>query len=160
VAKTKIPMTPALRVLKENNVSFEPREYRYLEHGGTRVAAEELGVDEHTVIKTLVFEDEKGSPLIVLMHGDREVSTKSLARALGVKSITACDPRAANKHTGYQVGGISPFGTRTGLPVFVEDSILGLPLIRINGGRRGLLVEMSPADLARLLKPTPVQAAR
>jgi len=160
MAKQRVPATPALRVLKEQGVPFEPREYRYKEHGGTRVAAEELGVDEHTVIKTLVFEDENRSPLIVLMHGDREVSTKSLARALGVKSVSACDPRAVNKHTGYQVGGISPFGTRTGLPVFVEDSILGLPLIRINGGRRGLLVEMSPADLARLLEPTPVRASR
>jgi len=124
------------------------------------VAARELGVDEHLTVKTLVMEDDGKSPFIVLMHGDREVSTKDLARILGVKTVQPCDAAAANRHTGYMVGGTSPFGTRKSLPVYVEETILGLPVIYINAGRKGLLVEMRPADLAKVLKLTPVSVAR
>ncbi len=128
--------------------------------GGTEVAAKALGVDEHLTVKTLVMEDEKKSPLIILMHGDREVSTRELARALGVKSITPCSSETAFKHTGYMVGGISPFGTKKQLPVYVEETILSLPRIFINAGRRGLLCEMSPEDLVRVLNPIAVRVAR
>jgi len=160
MAKDKIPVTPAVLALKKNQVDFIPRSYRYEEHGGTRVSARELGVPEHEVIKTLVMEDENKAPFIVLMHGDREVSTKELARILGVKAVQPCDPAAANRHTGYMVGGTSPFGTKKSLPVYVEETILSLPVIYINAGRKGLLVEMRPADLAKLLKPVPVNVAR
>lgn len=159
MAKQKIPTTPAVRVLRAAGVSFKPRLYQYEEHGGTRVAARELGVDEHLTVKTLVMEDDSARPLLVLMHGDREVSTKKLARHLGVKSVRPCDPKTANKHTGYLVGGTSPFGTRKSLPVYVEKSVLELPVIYINAGKRGFLVEMAPGDLARLLEPEPVQVA-
>ena len=155
-----LPATPAIRVLKDNQVDFVPRPYKYEERGGTEVAARELGVDEHLTVKTLVMEDEKKSPFIVLMHGDREVSAKDLARILGVKTVQPCDPAAANRHTGYMVGGTSPFGTKKALPVYVEETILRLPVIYINAGRKGLLVEMKPAELLRILKATPVQAAR
>ena len=123
------------------------------------MAARELGVDEHLTVKTLVMEDEKKSPFIVLMHGDREVSTKDLARILGVKTVQPCDPAAANRHTGYMVGGTSPFGTKKALPVYVEETILSLPVIYINAGRKGLLVEMKPAELLRILEATPVSGA-
>ncbi len=157
MAKKKIPMTPALRVLEQAGVEYLPREYKYVDHGGTRVASQAIGMEEHAVIKTIVLEDETGSALIVLMHGDREVSTKNLARDLGRKSIAPCDPKKVNRLTGYQVGGTSPFGARTDLPVYVEESILGLDRIAINGGKRGLLVEMSPRDLERLLEPQKVR---
>jgi Cys-tRNA(Pro) deacylase len=160
LSKEKFPVTNAVRFLREHQVEFIERPYRYEEKGGTEVAAQALGVDEHLTVKTLVMEDEKKSPLIVLMHGDREVSTKELARALGVKSITPCSPEVALKHTGYTVGGISPFGTKKQLPVYVEETILSLPRIFINAGRRGLLCEMSPADLVRVLKPIAVRVAR
>jgi Cys-tRNA(Pro) deacylase len=140
-------------------VSFTEHPYRYEDRGGTRVSARELGVDEHVVIKTLVMQDERRQPLIVLMHGDREVSTRNLARQIGVKSVEPCDPATAERHTGYQVGGTSPFGTRKLLPVYVERTILDLPRIYINGGRRGSLVSLSPADLARVLSPTLVGVA-
>lgn len=156
----KIPMTQAIRFLKAGNAVFIPRPYRYEEHGGTARAAAELGFDEHAVIKTLVMEDEKKAPLIVLMHGDREVSTKSLARTLGVKSVTPCDPATANRHTGYLVGGTSPFGTRKPLPIYAESAIFELPRILINGGQRGFLVEIEPAELDRLLKVRKVTVAR
>jgi len=160
MSKDHIPATPAVRALRENRVDFVPRPYKYEERGGTEVAARELGVDEHLTVKTLVMEDDGKSPFIVLMHGDREVSTKDLARILGVKTVQPCDPPSANRHTGYLVGGTSPFGTRKSLPVYVEETILSLPVIYINAGRKGLLVEMKPADLAKVLKLTPVSVAR
>ena len=158
--KEKFPVTSAIRFLREHQIDFMERPYKYEEHGGTETAAKELGVDEHLVIKTLVMEDDKKRPFIILMHGDREVSTKELARVIGVKSVNPCDPQIALKHTGYMVGGISPFGTKKPLRVYVEETILGLPKIFINAGRRGLLVEMSPSDLAKTLKPIPVKVAR
>jgi Cys-tRNA(Pro) deacylase len=146
------PVTPAVRVLREKKVAFVARLYDYEERGGTRRSAEELGVDEHAVVKTLVMETEARKALVVLMHGDREVSTRQLARALGVKTVSPCDPQAAQKHTGYLVGGTSPFGTRSRLPVYVERTIFQLPKIYINGGKRGFLVEIEPKDL-RILSP-------
>lgn len=157
--KDKFPATQALRFLKDRGVPFVPRLYDYEEKGGTGVAAREMGVDEHLVVKTLVMEDDKRTPLLILMHGDQEVSTKALARILGVKTVTPCTPEAATRHTGYVVGGISPFGTRKALRVLVEESILDLSRIYINAGKRGFLVEMSPADLAKVLNPTPVNVA-
>jgi Cys-tRNA(Pro) deacylase len=152
-------MTNTIRVLRENKADFILRPYNYEERGGTAVSARELGVDEHLVIKTLVMEDENRKPLIILMHGDKQVSTKSLARALGVKSVDPCEPATANKHTGYVVGGTSPFGTRKPLPVYMERTILELPKIYINAGKRGLLAEMAPSDLVRILKPAVVEVA-
>jgi Cys-tRNA(Pro) deacylase len=140
-------------------VAFSEHPYRYEERGGTRNSARELGVDEHAVIKTLVMEDERREPLLVLMHGDREVSTKALARQIGRRTIAPCDPAVARRHTGYMIGGTSPFGTRRELPVFVEGTILGLDRIYINGGRRGLLVGLAPSDLMRVLGATAVAAA-
>jgi Cys-tRNA(Pro) deacylase len=160
MSKDQIPATPAIRVLKDNKVDFIPKPYKYEERGGTEVAARELGVDEHLTVKTLVMEDEKKAPFIVLMHGDREVSTKELARILGVKTIQPCDAATASRHTGYMVGGTSPFGTKKVLPVYAEETILSLPVIYINAGKKGLLVEMKPADLVRVLKPVPVKVAR
>jgi len=146
------PVTPAVRVLREKKVSFAPHLYEYEERGGTRRSARELNVDEHAVVKTLVMETDARKPLVVLMHGDREVSTKQLARTIGVKSVHPCDPTTAQKHTGYMVGGTSPFGTRAKLPVYVERTIFDLPRIYINGGKRGFLVEIDPKDL-RILSP-------
>lgn len=157
--KDKSPATNAIRVLRENKTDFVLRPYAYEEKGGTAVSARELGVDEHLVVKTLVMEDENRNPLIILMHGDKQVSTKSLARVLGVKSVNPCDPAAANKHTGYMVGGTSPFGTRKPLPVYVERTILDLQTIYINAGKKGLLAEMAPSELVRVLKPISVQVA-
>jgi Cys-tRNA(Pro) deacylase len=151
--------TPAIHFLRIRGVPFIEREYRYEEHGGTRVSARELGVEEHAVVKTLVMEDEARRPLIVLMHGDREVSTKKLARQIDRKTVTPCDPDVAAKHTGFRVGGTSPFGTRKTLPVYAERTILDLPRMYVNGGRRGFLVEMSPADAIRILHATLVDAA-
>ena len=133
--------------------------YRYQERGGTRASSRELGVAEHAVIKTLVMEDEQREPLIVLMHGDREVSTKELARQAGRKSIHPCEPAVAQKHTGYLVGGTSPFGTRKAMPVYLERSVLDLATVYINGGRRGFLVAVSPREIERVLKPVPVDVA-
>ena len=152
--------TPATQILDANGVRYTEHEYQYVEHGGTAVSSESLGVPEHEVVKTLVMQDEDAKPLIVLMHGDRQVATKELARQIGRKRIEPCKPDAAQRHTGYQVGGTSPFGTRKALPIFVERSILELPAIYINGGRRGFLVRISTDDLQRVLKPTPVDAAR
>jgi Cys-tRNA(Pro) deacylase len=160
MAKNKIPSTPAIHALKAAGVEFTPRPYAYEDHGGTANAARELGVDEHAVVKTLVMQDEKGRPFLVLMHGDKEVSTKALARELGVKSVTPCDQAVAQKQTGYMVGGISPFGTRKKLPVWVEVSILDLQCIYINAGRRGLLAEMDPKELKQVLQAKPVKVAR
>lgn len=160
MTKDQIPVTPAIRVFREQGVTFTLRPYKYEERGGTEVASRELGVNEHGVIKTLVMEDERKNPLIVLMHGDREVSTKELARTLGVKLIQPCDPATANRHSGYVVGGTSPFGTRKQLTVYIEKTILDIPAIIINAGKKGLLVEIATADLVRMLKPTPVNVAR
>jgi Cys-tRNA(Pro) deacylase len=156
---SKAPSTPATRLLREKGVAYTEHLYRYEEKGGTRVSSRELGVDEHAVVKTLVMEDEQGDPLVVLMHGDREVSTKALARQLGRKSIEICRPEVANRHSGYQVGGTSPLGTRRAMPVFVERSILELPRVYVNGGSRGFLVGVDPRALASLLAATPVDAA-
>ena len=155
----KSPSTPAIRTLRERGVAYTEHPYRYEEKGGTAVSARELGVDEHAVVKTLVFEDESAAPLVVLMHGDREVSTRALARQLGRKSILICRPEVANRHSGYQVGGTSPFGTRKAMPVFVERTILDLPRIYVNGGSRGFLVGIDPGELVRVLGATPVDAA-
>jgi Cys-tRNA(Pro) deacylase len=152
-------VTPAIRMLREHGIAFTEHLYRHEERGGTRVSARELGVDEHVVIKTLVMHDDHRQPLVVLMHGDCEVSTKNLARQIGARSVDPCDPASAERHTGYQVGGTSPFGTRKALPVYVERSILSLPRIYVNGGRRGFLVSLAPADLTRVLAPTPVDVA-
>ena len=154
-----VPATPAIHSLRRHGVAFTEHPYTYEERGGTRVSARELGVDEHAVVKTLVMQDEAKQPLIVLMHGDREVSTKQLARQIGRKTIAPCDPDDAQRHTGYAVGGTSPFGTRKRLPVYAERSILDLPTIYINGGRRGLLVGIAPSELTRVLGATPVDAA-
>jgi len=156
---SKAPSTPATRLLREKGVAYTEHPYRYEARGGTAVSARELGVPEHAVVKTLVMEDESGAPLIVLMHGDREVSTKALARQLGKRSIQICRPEAASRHSGYLVGGTSPFGTRKAMPVCVERSILELPRIYVNGGSRGFLVGLAPAELARLLAPVPVEVA-
>ena len=159
MGKDKIPVTPAIRTLKEHGVEFILRTYKYEERGGTPVAARELGVDEHRVIKTLVMEDEANHPFLVLMHGDREVSTKGLARHLQVKTVRACEPDTAHKHTGYLVGGTSPFGTRKPLKTYVEASILELPSIYINAGKKGLLAEISPGSLKEVMDLTLVQVA-
>lgn len=159
MSKDRIPTTPAILVLKAQSVDFTLHSYKYEEHGGTKVSAAKLGVDEHCVIKTLVMEDETTKPLIILMHGDREVSTKTLARSLSVKSIVPCKPAIAQKHTGYQVGGTSPFGTKKVIPVYMEKSIADLPEIFINAGSRGLLVQMTPYELVRLLEPQMVSVA-
>lgn len=156
---THVSETPATQFLKARCVAFSAHPYAYEEHGGTRVSARELGVDEHLVVKTLVFEDEKAKPLLVLMHGDCKVSTKELARQIGCKKIDACKPEVAQRHTGFLVGGTSPFGTRKNLPVFVEASILALSRIYINGGRRGFLVGIEPEVLPRVLGARSVNVA-
>ena len=153
-------MTPAVRALEAGGVAFTPHTFEYVERGGTRHSSQVLGVPEHQVIKTLVFEDEQRRPLIVLMHGDREVSTKALARHLGVKKVAPCSPETAERHTGYQVGGTSPFGLRKPLPIHLERSIAELPRIWINGGGRGFLVELDPRELVRLLAPALVEVAQ
>lgn len=155
----RVPSTPAVLALRAAKVDFTPHFYTYEEKGGTEVSARELGVDEHTVVKTLVLADDKGAPLIVLMHGDRKVSTKALARLMGVKSVEPCAPEVAQRHSGYRVGGTSPFGTRKKMPVYVEASILELPAIYINGGSRGFLVRIAPAALSRLLDAQAVTVA-
>ncbi len=152
--------TPATAALRRAGVAFDEFPYEYVEHGGTEVAARALGVDEHAVVKTLVMQDEKARPLVVLMHGDRLVSTRNLAREIGCKSVVACEPAVASRHTGYQVGGTSPFGCRKPLPVYVERSVLELERIYINGGRRGYLLGIAPVALTGLLAPQPVSCAR
>ena len=153
------PETPATLFLRKLGIAHSNHLYDYEEHGGTSVSARELNVDEHAVVKTLVMEDETGKPLIVLMHGNCKVSTKELARQSGHKKIEPCKPEVANRHTGYLVGGTSPFGTKKQMPIFIEKSILDLPLIYINGGRRGYLVGVHPHDILRALSPTVVEAA-
>jgi len=151
--------TPATAWLREHGIVFTEHVYEYVEHGGTAESAKQLGLDEHAVVKTLVMQDEKREPLIVLMHGDRQVSTKNLARAIGAKSVEPCTPEVAQRHSGYQVGGTSPFGTRKAMPVYVEETVLALPRICINGGRRGYLVGVEPSVLTQQLGAKPVACA-
>ena len=151
--------TPATAWLKQQGVKYSEHPYDYVEHGGTAESARQLGVDEHAVVKTLVMQDERAQPLVVLMHGDLQVSTKNLARAIGVKAVEPCKPEVAQRHSGYLVGGTSPFGLRKAMPVFVEESVLALPRIFINGGRRGFLVGIDPQALASPLGARPVRCA-
>lgn len=159
MSREKPPVTAAVRALRAAGVQFTDHLYAYEEKGGTAVSARELRVDEHCVVKTLVMEDERKNPFVVLMHGDRQVSTKEMARIMGVKSVSPCSSEAAHRHTGYVVGGTSPFGTRKALPVCMERSILSLPRIYINGGKRGYLVGVDPKETARILKPVLVNVA-
>jgi Cys-tRNA(Pro) deacylase len=156
---THVSETPATRWLRARAIAFSEHPYPYEEHGGTAVSARELGVDEHAVVKTLVMEDETATPLIVLMHGDCKVSTKALARAIGVKRVEPCKPEVAQRHSGYQVGGTSPFGTRKPMRVFVERGVLDLPLVYVNGGRRGYLVGIASHVLSDPLQARPVECA-
>jgi Cys-tRNA(Pro) deacylase len=153
------PITMAVRVLREHQVPFVARLYKWLPHGGTRASAEALGLDEHQVVKTLIFEDEQKQPLCILMHGDREVSAKNLARQIGTKLVAPCAPAVADKHSGYQIGGTSPFGLRRAMPIYLERSVSALPRIALNGGARGFLVEIASTDLLRVLSPTLVDVA-
>ncbi len=153
------PITPAIRVLRDKKVKFEPHVFDYVEKGGTKHSAEVLGVDEHSVIKTLIFETNEKKPLIILMHGDRQVSTKNLARFLNVKSAAPVLPEKANKLTGYLVGGTSPFGTKTKMPIYLESTIFELETIYINGGKRGFLIALNPGDLKLILDVYSVEVA-
>jgi Cys-tRNA(Pro) deacylase len=159
MARDNLPVTQAVRVLREHGVRYTDHPYEYEPRGGTAVSAREIGVDEHVVVKTLVMQDERKRPMLVLMHGDREVSTKNLARLIGVKQVVPCEPAVADRHTGYQVGGTSPFGTRKAMPVYMERSIGDLAYLYVNGGRKGYLVGMTPADLVRVLAPVLVDVA-
>lgn len=156
MAKARYPVTRAIHALRKAKVEFVPHQYNYVAKGGTRASSEALGVDENAVIKTLIFEDDKGSPMVVLMHGTHQVSAKALARHIGAKRVSPCEPKVADKHSGYQVGGTSPFGTRRAMPVYMQQSIADLDRLWINGGSRGFLVEISGADLVRVLEPTAV----
>ena len=151
--------TLATQMLKAHKVEFTEHPYDYVEHGGTEESARQLGLDEHVVVKTLVMQDQDAKPLIVLMHGDCKVSTKNLARQIGAKSVEPCKPEVANRHSGYLVGGTSPFGTKRAMPVYIEDTILELPRIAINGGRRGYLVQLAPKVCTELLNAQPVHCA-
>jgi len=151
--------TPATQFLRRHGVVFTEHVYEYVEHGGTEESSRQLGVPEHEVVKTLVMQDERAQPLIVLMHGDKSVSTKNLARQIGAKSVEPCKPEVAQRHSGYLVGGTSPFGTKKAMPIYVEASVLQLPRICINGGRRGYLVGIEPAVLTQLLEAKPVECA-
>lgn len=157
--RDKLPVTMAIRVMRQNAVVYTPHLYDWEPRGGTAASAAALGVDEHEVIKTLIFEDAARAPLCILMHGDREVSAKNLARFLGTKQVAPCAPAVADRHSGYQVGGTSPFGLKRAMPVYCERTITELPRLFINGGARGFLVEMAPAELVRVLQPTLVEAA-
>ena len=159
MGKPKHPVTPAVRALRAAGIAFEPRPYDYVEHGGTERSAAELGMSEHAVIKTIVLQDETATPLVVLMHGDRRVSTKKVAKLVGARSIRPCDPAVVTKHTGYLVGGTSPFGTRKDLPVYMHEGIAALPRVVINGGKRGFLVELTPDDIIKVLAPTVADVA-
>jgi Cys-tRNA(Pro) deacylase len=157
--KAHVSETPATQLLKAHNVAFTEHPYEYLEHGGAQHSAEVLGLDPFTVVKTLIMQDQDAKPLVVLMHGNRKVSTKNLARQIGAKSVEPCAPEVANRHSGYLVGGTSPFGTRRAMPVYIEESILALPKIAINGGRRGYLVGIEPQVCVQLLQAKAVQCA-
>jgi Cys-tRNA(Pro) deacylase len=159
MGKSKEPVTQAVRVLRREGVAFEGHPYAYVEGGGTGRFAREQGLDEHSVVKTLIMEDEESRPMIVLMHGDREVSTKALARRIGAKAVRPCDPATAERHSGYRVGGTSPFGTRRAMPVYCEASIADLDRLYVNGGKRGYIVSMRARDLLRVLRPTLVAVA-
>jgi Cys-tRNA(Pro) deacylase len=154
----KHPVTMAIRALRAASVTFEPHLYTWEPHGGTAASSEALGVDEHSVIKTLIFEDDRKQPLCILMHGDREVSAKNLARAISTKTVAPCAPDVADRHSGYQIGGTSPFGLRKAMPIYMQRTILELPRIYINGGARGFLVAIDPRDAERVLKLTLVDA--
>ena len=158
-AKSHVSETPATQMLRSHHVAFTEHPYEYLEHGGARHSAEVLGLDPFTVVKTLVMQDQDAAPLLVLMHGNRKVSTKNLARQIGAKSVEPCRPEVANRHSGYLVGGTSPFGTHKAMPIYIEESILGLPEIAINGGRRGYLVGIDPQVCVTLLGAKSVQCA-
>ncbi len=160
MANEREPATAAVRALRAAGVAFTGHPYRYQEHGGTAVCARELGVDEHLVIKTLVMQDDQARPLLVLMHGDLQASTRELARQIGARQVVPCSPRDAQRHTGYQVGGISPFGTLRRMPVCMERTIADLPVIYLNGGRRGYLVSLDPREAARLLDPVLVSVGQ
>ena len=157
--KTHVSETPATALLRQHGVAFTEHPYEYLEHGGAEHSAEALGLDPFTVVKTLVMRDQDAKPLIVLMHGNRKVSTKNLARQIGAKSVEPCQPEVANRHSGYLVGGTSPFGTRRAMPVYIEDTILELPRIALNGGRRGYLIQLDPQVCVQLLGAKPVHCA-
>jgi len=157
--KEHVSETPATQFLRKQGVAFSEHPYEYEEHGGTEVSARELGVDEHHVVKTLIMQDEAAKPLVVLMHGDRKVSTKNLARQIGCKSVEPCKPEVANRHSGYLIGGTSPFGTKKAMPVYVEKTVLELDKIYVNGGRRGYLIGIAPAAMQAVLKMTPVDCA-
>ena len=157
--KQHVSETPATQLLRRQGVAFTEHVYEYVEHGGTAESARQLGVSEHEVVKTLVMQDDQGAPLIVLMHGDKQVSTKNLARAIGAKAVEPCKPEVAQRHSGFLVGGTSPFGTRKTMPVYVEAGVLALPRVLVNGGRRGYLVGIDPALLASLVGAKPVQCA-
>ena len=159
MAAKHVSETPATALLKRHRIAFTEHPYDYVEHGGTAESARQLGVPEHQVIKTLIMEDDRRQPMIVLMHGDREVSTKNLARHLGVKTVSPCAPAVADRHSGYQVGGTSPFGTKRAMPVYMQSTIAELPRIYVNGGRRGYLVGLAPADAIRVLQPVLVDIA-
>ena len=160
MSKTKhVSETPATQFLRRHKITFGEHPYDYVEHGGTAESAKQLGVDEHHVVKTLIMEDEHAKPLVVLMHGDRTVSTKNLARQIGAKRVEPCKPEVASRHSGYLVGGTSPFGTRKAMPVYVESSVLALPQIFLNGGKRGYLVSIAPSVLTELLEAKPVDCA-
>lgn len=162
MAKKPVPHvseTPATRLLRRSGVAFSEHVYDYVEHGGTAESARQLGLPEHTVVKTLVMQDDAARPLVVLMHGDRSVSTRELARQIGCKRVEPCRPETAERHSGYQVGGTSPFGLRKPMPVYVEDSVLALDRIYVNGGQRGYLVGIEPTVLLRLLGASPVRCA-
>lgn len=156
---TEFPVTPAVRALRQLGIRFTPHLYEYEEHGGAPRAAEALGIPLHEVVKTLVMETEDRKPLLILMHGDMEVSTKQLARIIGVKKVSPCDTGTALRHTGYMVGGISPLGTRSSIPVYAEATVLDLAMIYLNGGKRGFLIAITPADLIRAIHVTPVTVA-
>jgi Cys-tRNA(Pro) deacylase len=157
--KDKVSETPATALLRQNGVDFTEHPYEYLEHGGAQHSAQVLGMDPFSVVKTLIMQDQDAKPLVVLMHGNRKVSTKNLARQVGLKSIEPCAPEVANRHSGYLVGGTSPFATRRAMPVFIEETILALPRICINGGRRGYLVGIDPQVCVQLLNAKPVNCA-
>jgi Cys-tRNA(Pro) deacylase len=159
MARVKSSVTAAIRVLRAAAVPYTEHPYAYEERGGTAVSARELGVEEHSVVKTLVMEDDGKRALIVLMHGDHQVSTRELARTIGAKSVSPCTPETAHRHTGYMVGGTSPFGTRHILPVYMEETILELPKVYINGGRKGFLLGVRPGDIVRVLTPVLVRVA-
>lgn len=156
MGREKGPVTAAVRVLRDYGVEYTEHLYRYVEKGGTAEGARQLGLEEHLLVKTLIMEDELKRPLIVLMHGDQEVSTRELARIMGVKRVVPCTPETAHRHSGYLVGGTSPFGTRREMPVYLEETILALPTIYINGGKRGYLLGIDPGELERVLRPIPV----